>query len=165
MPLLRDAYKRSPEKEAKLCYAHVLGMLGDNTGTLTLVERLRDADWDKGWNFRGMGQYGRTTSPVDNLVIALGRTRDKRGLETLLGMLGKLTNKSEFSHCRAVAMAFETLGDKRAAKPLAEFLRQEGMTGYAFAEIRDEIKRTPCVGCIRWRPSPLTQPPATPERR
>lgn len=143
MPLLREGWKKATEEAAKLRYAHVLGILGDGTGVETLIEAVKKADWDKGWNFRGLGQYGPTTSPVDNLVIALGRTRDPRGLEALLGMLRKLTNESEFSHCRAVAMALETLGHKDGAKPLAALLKQEGMSGHAFTEIRDTIQRTP----------------------
>jgi flavin-dependent dehydrogenase len=142
MPLLKAAWGGAPDAEVKLRYAHVLGMLGDSTGTDTLVESLKDANWDKGWNFRGMGQYGPTTSPIDNLVIALGRTRDRRGLNTLLHMLGKLSAESEFSHCRAVAMALETLADPGASKPLAEFLRQQGVSGHAVASVAEEVKRT-----------------------
>ncbi|MDT8389758.1 MAG: FAD-dependent oxidoreductase [Lentisphaeria bacterium] len=143
LPLLRAGWRGAADGESKLRYAQALGMLGDNTGTATLVEALKDADWDKGWNFKGMGQYGRTTSDIDNLVIALGRTRDKRGLATLLGMLGKLSTESEFSHCRAIAMALETLGDLSAAKPLADFLAQQGVAGHAFNEIGTAIEQTP----------------------
>ncbi len=70
-----------------------------------MIEAVSKAEWDKGWNFRGLGQYGPTTSPIDNLVIALGRTRDRRGLEAILGIVTKLTDESAFSHFRAVAMA------------------------------------------------------------
>lgn len=140
LPLLRKAYDDARTAEAKLCYAHVLGMLRDGTGAETLIKKLKDAEWDKGWSFRGMGQYGRTTSPVDNLVIALGRTRDPRGMPVILKMLEKLSSKSDFSHQRAVAMACETFRDPRAAKPLYDLLMQEGMTGHAFTQINDAIK-------------------------
>lgn len=139
IPLLQTAWKKTSDESEKLRYAHVLGILGDNTGAGTLAKAVTTAEWDKGWNFRGMGQYGPTTSLVDNLVISLGRTNDQRALKPILRMLGKLDNKSEFSHCRAVAMALENLGDARAAKPLAELLKQEGMTGHAFTEIQANI--------------------------
>jgi len=143
LPLLRKAWRDAIDNEKKLRYAHVLGMLRDSTGVETLIEALRDAQWDKGWNFRGMGQYGRTTSPIDNLVIALGRTGDRRALPVVLAMLAKLSNKSDFSHQRAVAMACETLRAPEAAEPLARLLRQEGMTGHAFTDINTAIEKTP----------------------
>lgn len=143
LPLLQASWRTAEEEAAKLRYAHVLGMLGDSTGSETLIRELKDADWDKGWNFRGMGQYGRTTSPTDNLVIALGRTRDKDGLDVILRMLEKLSDRSEFSHYRAVSMALETLKDTRAAKPIAGLLKQDGVMGHAFTDIADEIERTP----------------------
>jgi len=144
MPLLRKAYKAAgPDSRGKLIYAHILGMLYDPTGAETLTAAVRAAKWDRGWNFRGMGQFGPTTSPVDNLVIALGRTGDKRGLPVILDKVRSLTPASEFSHCRAVAMALETLGDRRAAAALAELLKKPGMTGHAFVEIKDTRRRTP----------------------
>jgi flavin-dependent dehydrogenase len=143
MPELRKAWQKADSKEAKLRYAHVLGMLRDGTGAGTLVDAVEEAKWDKGWNFRGMGQYGATTSPLDNLVIALGRTGDKRGVDVVIAKLRQLTAGSEFSHCRAVAMSLEISRDTRAAKPLAEFMQQEGVMGYAFTEIHDTIERSP----------------------
>ncbi len=143
LPLLKTAYGTATDTDKKLRYAHVLGMLGDSTGAEAVIGKLSNAEWDKGWNFRGMGQYGPTTSYVDNLVIALGRTRDKRGLDAILRMAGKLSNESEFSHQRAVAIACETLHDPRAAKPLYDLLMQDGMTGHAFTQIDKAIEQTP----------------------
>lgn len=143
LPLLRKAYKNATEAEVKLCYAHVLGMLGDDTGSETLIEKLKTAAWDKGWNFTGMGQYGPTTSTIDNLVIALGRTGDKRGLPIVLDLIAKLTNRSHFSHFRAVAIACEMFRDPSAARPLYNLLIQEGMTGHAFTHIDEAIQATP----------------------
>lgn len=140
LPMLRAACRETDDEAAKLRYAHVLGILGDGTGADTLIRKLKDAEWDKGWNFRGMGQYGPTTSYIDNLVIAIGRTGDKRGVDVVLRMLGKLTNKSDFSHQRAVAMACESLRDPRAAKPLFDLLMQDGMTGHAYTDIEDAIE-------------------------
>ena len=143
LPLLREAYKSAESEKAKLTYAHILGMLSDATGTDTLLDVIGSREWDKGWNFTGMGQYGASISELDSLIIALGRTRDRRAVKSILEMVGQLDDKSEFSHCRAVAMALETLGDRAAAKPLAQLLKKPGVMGHAFTEIKDARLRTP----------------------
>ena len=143
VPLLREAWKKTDDEAAKLRYAHVLGLLRDGTGSTTLIKAVGAAEWDKGWNFRGMGQFGATTSPVDNLVIALGRTGDKGAIPVLVEKTRQLTPESEFSHCRAVAMAFESIRDPRAAEPLADLLQKPGIGGHAFLEIQDVIERSP----------------------
>lgn len=142
-PLLRKAWKNARGADERLRYAHVLGMLHDDTGAESLVEAVAAADWDAGWNFRGMGQFGASTSPVDNLIIALGRTRDPRGLPVVIAKLEAITPDTEFSHCRAVALALESYRDPRAAPALERFLAQPGVTGHAFVEIQDTIKRSP----------------------
>lgn len=146
LPLLRRAYKTADSEKAKLAYAHILGMLGDATGAGTLADAVRSRELDKGWNFTGMGQYGASLSPLDSLIVALGRTRDKRGLGPILEKVEQLDVKSEFSHCRAVAMALETLSDTAAARPLAELLKKPGIMGHAFTEIEDARLRTPTSG-------------------
>jgi hypothetical protein len=126
---LKAAYESAEPGPRKVTYAHILGMLYEPTGASTLADAVKAAKWDKGWNFRGMGQFGRTTSPLDNLIIALGRTGQSSGVETILDKVKQLTPKSEFSHYRAVAMALE--------------LDAPGMTGHAFLEIKDVRGRTP----------------------
>lgn len=143
IPLMRDAMAHTEVYERKLRYAHILGMLGNPAGADILCRAVQSSEWDKGWNFRGMGQFGATTSPVDNLIIALGRTKEKKGLDAIVEKLDALTQQSEFSHCRAVAMALESLGDSRAAKPLARLLKEPGIMGYAFTDINDARARTP----------------------
>ena len=90
-----------------------------------------------------MGQFGWTLSRLDSLILALGKTRDKRGLAPILAKVKQLTIKHRLSHHRNIAVALETLGDPSAAGPLADLLSQHGMTGHAFVEIRDTVKRTP----------------------
>ena len=135
LPLMRDAYREAPTDEAKLGYAEVLGILGDATGVETLIAAVRSAKWGKGWNFRGMGQYGRSLSRLDTQIIALGRTGDKRALGPLLEKLSTVHETPHFSHCRALAMALETLRDPGAAKPLAALLGRPGMSGHAVTRI------------------------------
>jgi hypothetical protein len=118
-------------------------MLGDATGSETLVDAVKTTEWDKGWNFTGMGQYGASVSALDSVIIALGRTRDKWGLAPILDKVRQLNAESEFSHCRAVGMALEILGDKAAAKPLVGLLQKPGIMGHAFTDIEDARQRTP----------------------
>jgi hypothetical protein len=143
MPLLRRAYEAADSEEAKLAYAHILGMLDEPAGAGTLAEAVKSRDWDKGWNYTGMGQYGASLSELDSLIIALGRTHSKQALGPIFEKVKQLDAKSEFSHCRAVAIALETLGDTAAAKSLAEFLKKPGITGHAFTDIDAARHRTP----------------------
>ena len=138
LPLLEKAYAASSTPQDKLLYAHLLGVLGSPAGVETLVARLQAAeDFDAGWNFKGMAQYGRNLSELDQFIVALGRTRDRRAVEPILAKLARLDAQKEFSHHRACALALETLGDPRAAKPLADLLAKPGMSGYAAATLDD----------------------------
>ena len=143
VPLLRKAYKNAQAVKNKLAYAHILGMLGDPAGAETLAEAVRSCDWDKGWNYTGMGQYGMSLSELDSQIVALGRTRDEHALETILEKAEQLNVESEFSHCRAVAMALESLGEPAAAKPLALLLAKPGVRGHAFTDIGRASRGTP----------------------
>ena len=135
LPLLREAYGAASSDADKRIYAHILGMLGDGTGAATLAEAVEKASWDKGWSFTGMGQYGMSVSPVDSLIIALGRTRKPAALAPILDKAGLLSSESEFSHFRAVALALETLKDPKAAPVLAGLLTKPGISGYACTNI------------------------------
>jgi len=143
MPLLREAYKTATDEKQKLAYAHILGMFGDATGVDTLLETVKSQPWDKGWNFTGMGQYGASISPLDSIIIALGRTGDKRAVKIIIEKVEQLDQNSEFSHCRVVAMALEQLGDNAAAKSLAKFLKKPGMMGHSFTDIGEARRGTP----------------------
>lgn len=145
-PLLRQAYAQADSDGARLVYAHILGMLGDGTGVEALVKTISAMAWDKGWRFTGMGQYGASLSPLDSYLIALGRTKDARGLEPVLEKARQLDEKAEFSHYRAIAMALEQFGDRAAARPLAALLRKPGMMGHAVTRIESALKNNPASG-------------------
>jgi hypothetical protein len=134
-PFLRSAYELAANPDNRLVYAHILGMLGDAMGITTLLEAIDGHDWDEGWNFTGMGQYGNSVSYVDSLIIAAGSSGDRRALEPVLRKLGALDAESEFSHHRAVAIALESLKAPEAAEPLARLLQMPEMTGYAATTI------------------------------
>lgn len=143
LPLLREAYKAAQSDQDRLTYAHILGILGDPTGAGTLAEAVAARQWDKGWRYTGMGQYGMSMSPLDSLIIALGRTRRDSALEPILAKVRQLGPEHELSHHRAVAMALETLGDPAAAKPLAELLQKPDMAGHACTDIDAAISNIP----------------------
>jgi hypothetical protein len=141
LPLLRKAYAAA-SGDAKLAYAKVLAVMGDASGLDTLLAAVQQATaWDAGWNFRGMGQFGHALSPLDTLLVALGRTHDRRAVPAVLAKLRMLTPTSEFSHHRAVGLALELLGDHAAARPLADLLALPGMSGYASTSIAEVRRR------------------------
>ncbi len=145
LPLLRKAYAAAGDEEAKRVYAHILGMMHDPTGADTLVRTVRGIEaWDKGWNYRGMGQFGRSISALDSYVIALGRTRRPEALGPILAKARLLDAGQAFSHHRAVAMALEALGPalaperrQEAARVLADVLARPEMTGYATTTVAE----------------------------
>ena len=141
LPLLRAAYEAAGTEAHRLVYAHVLGMMGDAVGVATLMERVAAREWDEGWTFTGMGQFGASVSRLDSLIIALGRARDTRALGPILEKLEQLGPEHDFSHHRAVAVAIETLGCPEAARPLADLLMKPGMTGHAVTDIDDAKRR------------------------
>jgi hypothetical protein len=142
-PHLLRAYRSAETRESKVAYAHILGMLGEPSVAGTLAAEVSSRTWDKGWNYKGMGQFGPSMSELDSIIVALGRTRDIKALDPILEKVGQIDIDSEFSHSRAVAIALETLRHPDAAKPLARLLRKPGMQGHAFTDIEDARQRTP----------------------
>lgn len=141
LPLLRKAYEDATEKD-KLAYAQVLAVLGDATGLPVLMAQVsRTKEWDAGWDYRGMGQFGNALSHLDVLVVALGRTRDRRAVPVILEKLKLLTPESAFSHHRAVGLALELIGDPSAARDLAGVLTQPGMTGHVHDSVEEARRR------------------------
>ena len=141
LPLLKKAFADSDDPTHRLTYANILGMLGDHTGVPTLIEHVRAQDWDEGWNFRGMGQFGGSISPLDSHIIALGKSAANERLSAIVGKVASLDASKEFSHHRAVALALEAHPDPSAAKPLADLLSKENMTGYAITDISESNRQ------------------------
>ena len=133
VPLLKDAFVKASDPESRFKYAHVLGMMGHADGEDLLIEKVKAMPWDKGWNYKGMGQFNRSVSWVDSYIIALGRAKSKKALPVLFDKARALDNAGEFSHFRAVAMALESIGDTSGAPVLSELLAKQGVGGHAFA--------------------------------
>ncbi|MCY2993397.1 MAG: FAD-dependent oxidoreductase [Planctomycetota bacterium] len=135
LPLLEKAYDKARGKD-QVTYAKALAVLGSKRGLEPLTAEVRQQDnWDVGWNYRGMGQFGAALSPLDNLIVALGRSRDRKSVPAILEKLELLQADLAFSHHRAVGLALELLGDPAAAQPLAELLAKPGMSGHVHTDI------------------------------
>lgn len=144
IPLMVEAFNQSKNPEDQLTYARILGMLGNPVGWKVLQQAIDNfKDWDEGWNYKGMGQFGKSISYLDGLIIALGRSNRIEAIPTLERLCKKLTPASEFSHFRAVAMALETIGDSRGALILYDLLQLEGVKGYSFPDIQTAKRMTP----------------------
>lgn len=141
---LTEQFHLTQNETDKLVYARILGMLGEPAGWQELIKAIDSfEEWDEGWNFRGMGQFGRSISYVDSLIIAAGRTKKVEALPTIFRLMEKLTPESHFSHFRAVAIALETIGDSKGAEPLFKLLLLPGIRGHVMPDIQTAKKLTP----------------------
>src|SRR5690606_1290222 len=98
-------------------------------GAAELAAALEAAAWDEKILQGRMAEYAYLPTPVDALVLALGYGGNvDAALPVLLGKLSTLDDDTTLSHHRCTALAFEALGDPRAAKPIAALLNKPGMT-------------------------------------
>jgi hypothetical protein len=146
LPLLRQAYLDATSEKDRLTYAHILGIMGDSAGVDALAYAVQSNEWDQGWEYTGMGQYGRSISEVDSLIIALGRTRRSQALEPILEKVRQLGPQHAMSHHRAVALALEALREPAAAGPLAELLSKPEMRGHALTDVEAALSDIPSSG-------------------
>jgi len=141
VPLLRAAYTAA-EGEEKLTLARFLGVCGDATGLDTLISALDAVEkWDEKLPLGVMAEYSQLPTRVDGLIYALGYTRDRRGLTSILRKAEMLDASVDLSHHRAVAIALETLGDPSAAPVLARALREPGVTGHVVTSLQEPGSR------------------------
>jgi len=132
VPLLAAAYANANESRAKLNYALILGVMGDDTGLQTLLEAVEENEtWGKGYNTSSTRETGYTFAEVDRLVIALGFTRSPKARPALIRKLKLLDARSALSHVKAICMALRVNRDPSLAVPLAELLNKPGMAGHA----------------------------------
>ena len=136
LPLLKRAYAEAKDGSAKLIYAHVLGALGDATGAAVLAKHVDAEEWDTGWNYKGMGQFGTSLSRMDSYVNALGCAGNRGNAEVAAALRRKaaaLKSDSDYSHFRVVARAAEAIGDKTFAADMARLIALDGVMGHALS--------------------------------
>ncbi len=140
LPLIRERLNRARRTEEQVIYAYVLGIYGYSEGWTVLRDAV-DAyeQWDEGWNYTGMGQFGASCSRLDGLIMALGRCRKVESLPGIHRLARDLSMLSALSHYRAIAEACETIRSSRSAPILFELLTMPGIRGHAVTSYRESV--------------------------
>lgn len=134
-PLLRERFNTATARR-KLVYATLLAFFGEPDVAPVLIEELDKIDkWDARILQGKMAEYAHLPTPIDSLILALGRTRNREALPALLRKLETLDESVTLSHHRALASALEQMGDPAAAEPLARLLAKPGMRGHAMKSV------------------------------
>jgi len=111
--------------------ALILGFQGSTEAIPYLTGWLDRHEWDEGWNYRGMGQFGLSMSRVDVFITVLARCGDATAVPAIRTKIQQLGSDAFFSHCRAVALAAAGLRHPDLGKALTELLNKPGMQGHA----------------------------------
>ncbi len=134
---------RQTDAKKRLVLASILCMLGDATHAELLAEAIRShKKWDAGWHYTGMGQFGSCLSPLDALIMSLGRSARPDTLPAILDKARLLRPENTFSHYRSVSEAAAHIGSPAAAETLAAMLNAPGISPHAmqtYAEARRAV--------------------------
>jgi hypothetical protein len=137
LKLLKEEFINTSDTNLKTKCAIILGFYGDSDACMVLVDEAgRFSEWDKGWNYRGMHQFGMSAGYLDGVLMALGKTGHKNGFGTIKRFAELLIPESELSHFRAVAEAFEGIGSKDAAPVLHKLLSMPGISGHHVTNLK-----------------------------
>ncbi len=129
------------DEDDRLHLALLLGFLGHPEPADYLAARIDEHDWDDGWNYTGMGQFGRSSSPLDDALLALAGTRQAAPIRgPLLRKAAALGADAAFSHCRALAAAAAAAPDREVAAALARLLSLPGMGGHAWTSVHHALR-------------------------
>lgn len=132
---LREKLAANPED---IETAQTLAFLGDASGRALLIKTIASTPWDKGWDFRGMGQFGPSMSPLDATLVALAEIGGDQ--ETTLAKLERLEIGMAFSHIRAISITLMRNPDPEATRELERLLSSPGATGYAIRTLHEALK-------------------------
>jgi hypothetical protein len=130
---LESAYKTTQQPEDKLLYAYILAFYNNPIGWKEVKAKIDSFDdWDEGWNYTGMGQFGKCGSYLDGLITALGNTKKTDALPSILRLARKLSTSSHLSHYKAITDALVSMGkNNESATILAMLIQMPGVSGYA----------------------------------
>ena len=147
IPLLKQKLQESEEsKESRIIYAYVLGIYGYSDGWKILRDAVDEYNnWDAGWHYTGMGQYGASSSRLDGLIMALGRSGKAEALPSIIRHAENLNLLSAFSHFRAIVEACESIGSLQATPVLTRLLNMPGIRGYAVINYEEAVFTTKSV--------------------
>ncbi len=130
--LVNKQIAQATRTEDKVILASILCMLGQGKQAPVLAEAIRQfKEWDEGWHYTGMGQFGMCLSRLDGLITALGNARDTSTLPVVLDKAGLLEPEDYLSHFRAIATATEAIGSRDAVPVLATMLTTPGVRGHS----------------------------------
>lgn len=124
LPKLRTAYENLSDSawQRQLVLGTVLALMGDATAVDLLLRHYEDYPWDTGYNFKGMGCYGRQTSEMDYMLYALAQTRDPRIVPLMGALAGTLAdangNIRTLSHFRMLNLAAQAYPVSVVAVPM-----------------------------------------------
>ena len=140
-PLIEQALANSENDEQRRRYAHILCMLGFDDHAQVLIDYLHNNEWDDGWNYRGMGQYGFSLSPMDTYMVALSLCSDASSAAVVLAKAKQLEMPCDFSHARGFALAAANFKQRGIAtdgfaEVFEQMLGQTGMSGFAHADLK-----------------------------
>lgn len=141
--LLRQRFAIENDPELKLRAAQMLAIIGDTTAAALLIDKLNSSDWDEGWNYCGMHQFGRSASRLDDIIILLALSRVGQAKAAVLRKIGELGCDPALSHIRAVAIYCETFPDNDFAVALAAQLQQPELSNHAWTSLRAELANIP----------------------
>lgn len=141
--LIKKQINRIEEEDQKVIYASILCILGNGEYAKILEEKIgKTQEWDKGWNYTGMGQFGMSSSSLDGLIIALGNAKQTSSLPVILDKAKMLKSDSYFSHIRAIAKATEAIHSEKAVPVLADLLSQPDVQGHDIANYKEAREKT-----------------------
>jgi len=137
-PLLAAAYAGAADDARRIALAVARALVGDAGPVLDdLVAAARTASWTDGFDFQGLGNYGRQTAPVDYLVHALAKSGDAaRVVPVLRELVARLVDETgesaRLSHVRLLTLAVEDLSSRELFEALeAAVARGTSLTGHA----------------------------------
>ena len=142
--LLRQRFASETDPDIRGRCARLLAVIGDYSGADWLMRQLRAAtEWDEGWNYRGMGQFGRSVSPLDEIILLLALARVGEAKGAVLEKIGQLGPDPALSHIRAIAVYCETFPDAEFAAALERLLESPGISHHAWTMIEEELADIP----------------------
>ena len=134
--LLREACKKSSNRNERINYAKILSILGDNTGVPILIAEVDgQTEWDEGYPYTAGRDVGNVFSDLDRFIIALGYSGDPRALESILRKTTLLKPETVLSHYKAVTFALRRFRDSRAVEPLVTLLKKPGFGNHAITKL------------------------------
>lgn len=132
LPILREEYHLATNERTKLCYAYILGILGDATGVETLVNQVLKPTGERlVINTENKSSFGRRMDEFSSQLVALGRTKSPLAIPAIKSEIRRMKSSWNGQLARAIDLACEALPSPEFANDLAEVLRRPGMSGYA----------------------------------